>query len=46
MQGYFFLGVEESRGVDDGEANDEHIAVGVGQGPEAIVLLLAGGVPT
>lgn len=43
---YLFLGVEEGRRVNDREADDEHIAVGVGEGAQAVVLLLAGGVPT
>jgi hypothetical protein len=42
---YLFNGVGPGGGIDDGEDDEEHVTVGVGEGAEAVVLFLAGGVP-
>lgn len=41
----FRLDVVEGRRADDGEADQEHIGLRVGQRAQAVVVLLAGGIP-
>ena len=37
--------VLEAGRTDDGEADEEHVCLGVGQGPESVIVLLTGRVP-
>ena len=42
---YLGLDVIEGRRADDGEADEEDVGLGVGQGPKPIIVLLACGIP-
>jgi hypothetical protein len=45
LLGPFILDVGERFRVLDGEADEDYVRFGVGEGPEALIIFLAGGVP-
>lgn len=45
MFAYLLLDVVKGVGRVDGEANQDNVRVGVGQGAQTIVILLAGSIP-